>query len=113
MSEFLEPRVINEITYYPEVGIISDVLNGPESHNIPAWNLYFKFGNIGQGTGNRRSDTPTGRQDVNAVLWALNALTLEELEGRPAIALHVGHESGPISGVANLNYPDAFVIFNY
>jgi len=113
LSITLEPRVINGITYYPEVGIIDQVLNDVESHNIPAWNIYFKFGNVGQGTGNRRSNTPTGRSDINAILWAMNVSSLEELVGMSAIALHRGNASGQIAGIANAHYPDAVAIFHH
>lgn len=113
MSETMEPRIINGITYYPERGLIHGILNEPEAHNIPAWNIYFMFGNVGQGTGNRRSDTPTGRSDINSVLWVMNASSLEELVGMEAIALHRGSESGPIAGIANAHFTDATVIFNH
>jgi hypothetical protein len=112
MTTQLAPRTIDGIIYYPEVGVIHQVLNGPESHNIPAWNIYFMFGNVGQGTGNRRSNTASGKAEIASILKVLRGSSLEALEGKTAVALHSGCPSGQIAGIANADNLDEYVIFH-
>lgn len=107
----MEPRIIHEIIYYPEAGVIAEVLNDDDDRGILSWGLYFKFGNIGQSTGHRRSSTIAGQKEIESVLNALDSPDLSSLKGKTAIALHVGGRSGQISGVANANNPKKFAIF--
>lgn len=101
--------------YSAELGTIDQVLDGLEAHGIPAWSIAIKFdtGSSIQSTGTRRSDTVSGRQELNKLLDALCASSIAHLAGTPVYALRRGTDNqyGMIVGIANGYNMSRFTIF--
>ena len=105
MSEQTISLKIGNEEFSAEIGVIEQVLDGPEAHGIPAWSIAIKFGGGSsiQSTGTRRSGTASGQREIVKVLDTLDASSLSHLIGTPVYALRRGTESrfGMIAGIAN------------